>query len=330
MQMKSCISGIQWCDFVMKMLQRALSLHSVITTSRMSAPPSGITVFTACSCPQLSVSTSTSPTQDVIFRRQRKMSISASSCLDVLFFSRPIDACDQFILIRAPALRSHWVKAGWHPWQVTSWMQAHVETNICIYILTYRLFRIEMTILLNWSNPSSCALLLQLTVVRTDSLKGRRGRLPSKPKSPLQTEASPPSPPLSLLSALLRAYSHSMPRDLDYSQVTSTAARKIQRLSQKLMFTRFCRPLVQRRWPSDLVVRRWAHPALLQAPHGLDGDHAVLGRPAPGLLWAAARRSESSHRLCLYRTVCAATSLQVRKGQKRQPLQLLLLQCCVF
>ncbi|KAM4568314.1 nuclear receptor subfamily 4 group A member 3 isoform 1-T1 [Fundulus diaphanus] len=58
-------------------------------------------------------------------------------------------------------------------------------------------------------------------VVRTDSLKGRRGRLPSKPKSPLQTEASPPSPPLSLLSALLRAYSHCTPRDLDYSQFSA-------------------------------------------------------------------------------------------------------------
>ncbi|XP_035020645.1 nuclear receptor subfamily 4 group A member 3 isoform X1 [Hippoglossus stenolepis] len=58
-------------------------------------------------------------------------------------------------------------------------------------------------------------------VVRTDSLKGRRGRLPSKPKSPLQTEASPPSPPLSLLSALLRAYSHCTPRDFDYSQFSA-------------------------------------------------------------------------------------------------------------
>ncbi|TNN02553.1 hypothetical protein fugu_010040 [Takifugu bimaculatus] len=58
-------------------------------------------------------------------------------------------------------------------------------------------------------------------VVRTDSLKGRRGRLPSKPKSPLQTEASPPSPPLSLLSGLLRAYSHCTPRDLDYSQFSA-------------------------------------------------------------------------------------------------------------
>ncbi|KAK1895541.1 Nuclear receptor subfamily 4 group A member 3 [Dissostichus eleginoides] len=59
-------------------------------------------------------------------------------------------------------------------------------------------------------------------VVRTDSLKGRRGRLPSKPKSPLQTEGSPPSPPLSLLSALLRAYSHCTPRDLDYSQFSAS------------------------------------------------------------------------------------------------------------
>ncbi|KAJ4930859.1 hypothetical protein JOQ06_025162 [Pogonophryne albipinna] len=59
-------------------------------------------------------------------------------------------------------------------------------------------------------------------VVRTDSLKGRRGRLPSKPKSPLQTEGSPPSPPLSLLSALLRAYSHCTPCDLDYSQFSAS------------------------------------------------------------------------------------------------------------
>lgn len=64
--------------------------------------------------------------------------------------------------------------------------------------------------------------------MRTDSLKGRRGRLPSKPKSPLQTEASPPSPPLSLLSALLRAYSHCTPRDLDYSQVTHALNNSFQ------------------------------------------------------------------------------------------------------
>ncbi|WAR10079.1 HR38-like protein [Mya arenaria] len=38
-------------------------------------------------------------------------------------------------------------------------------------------------------------------VVRTDSLKGRRGRLPSKPKSP---QEAPPSPPVSLITSLYK------------------------------------------------------------------------------------------------------------------------------
>ncbi|XP_038626282.1 nuclear receptor subfamily 4 group A member 3 [Tachyglossus aculeatus] len=61
-------------------------------------------------------------------------------------------------------------------------------------------------------------------VVRTDSLKGRRGRLPSKPKSPLQQESSqpsPPSPPVSMINALVRALTDSTPRDLDYSRYCS-------------------------------------------------------------------------------------------------------------
>jgi nuclear receptor subfamily 4 group A protein 2 len=54
-------------------------------------------------------------------------------------------------------------------------------------------------------------------VVRTDSLKGRRGRLPSKPKSP---QESPPSPPVSLITALVRAHVDTAPDipNLDYSQ----------------------------------------------------------------------------------------------------------------
>jgi nuclear receptor subfamily 4 group A protein 2 len=55
-------------------------------------------------------------------------------------------------------------------------------------------------------------------VVRTDSLKGRRGRLPSKPRSP---QDSTPSPPISLMSALVRAHLDTSPdlNNLDYSQV---------------------------------------------------------------------------------------------------------------
>ncbi|XP_050528247.1 probable nuclear hormone receptor HR38 isoform X2 [Daktulosphaira vitifoliae] len=72
-------------------------------------------------------------------------------------------------------------------------------------------------------------------VVRTDSLKGRRGRLPSKPKSP---HGSPPSPPVSLITALVRAHVDTNPdfSSLDYSQYhepkpfepLTTEAEKIQ------------------------------------------------------------------------------------------------------
>lgn len=72
-------------------------------------------------------------------------------------------------------------------------------------------------------------------VVRTDSLKGRRGRLPSKPKSP---QESPPSPPVSLITALVRAHVDTSPdlSILDYNQYrepslvepTLSEAEKIQ------------------------------------------------------------------------------------------------------
>ena len=54
-------------------------------------------------------------------------------------------------------------------------------------------------------------------VVRTDSLKGRRGRLPSKPKSPME---SPISNQVSLVSSLVRAHLDTSPDlgNLDFSQ----------------------------------------------------------------------------------------------------------------
>lgn len=72
-------------------------------------------------------------------------------------------------------------------------------------------------------------------VVRTDSLKGRRGRLPSKPKSP---QESPPSPPVSLITALVRAHVDTTPdlSSLDYNhyrepslnEPSASEAEKIQ------------------------------------------------------------------------------------------------------
>ncbi|XP_062395554.1 nuclear receptor subfamily 4 group A member 3 isoform X1 [Sardina pilchardus] len=87
-------------------------------------------------------------------------------------------------------------------------------------------------------------------VVRTDSLKGRRGRLPSKPKSPLQTDPSPPSPPISLVSALLRAYTHSTPRELDYSQFSAVETMGLSEAQQVQLFYRLltCSMEVTRAW----------------------------------------------------------------------------------
>ena len=55
-------------------------------------------------------------------------------------------------------------------------------------------------------------------VVRTDSLKGRRGRLPTKPRS---NQEALPAQPVALITALVRAHVESMPKleSLDYSQV---------------------------------------------------------------------------------------------------------------
>lgn len=60
-------------------------------------------------------------------------------------------------------------------------------------------------------------------VVRTDNLKGRRGRLPSKPKGPQDVPAS--ISPVSFLSALVRAHMDSNPSvgRLDYSKVSHHA-----------------------------------------------------------------------------------------------------------
>lgn len=77
-------------------------------------------------------------------------------------------------------------------------------------------------------------------VVRTDSLKGRRGRLPSKPKSP---QESPPSPPVSLITALVRAHVDTTPdlANLDYSQVSfSSYCTKSFVIRTTCCFSRLC------------------------------------------------------------------------------------------
>ncbi|XP_077369515.1 putative nuclear hormone receptor HR38 [Festucalex cinctus] len=61
-------------------------------------------------------------------------------------------------------------------------------------------------------------------VVRTDSLKGRRGRLPSKPKVVQEVPASPAVSPVSMIASLVRAHIDSNPNEaqLNYSKYKET------------------------------------------------------------------------------------------------------------
>ena len=64
---------------------------------------------------------------------------------------------------------------------------------------------------------------LFLSVVRTDSLKGRRGRLPSKPKA--TSDLSNTEAPVKMIASLVKAHVDSNPviGNLDYSKVRKTA-----------------------------------------------------------------------------------------------------------
>ena len=64
-------------------------------------------------------------------------------------------------------------------------------------------------------------------VVRTDALKGRRGRLPSKPKSPQDPS---PAPPVSLITALVRAHVDTNPdiSKMDYTKVCKQTGTNIE------------------------------------------------------------------------------------------------------
>ncbi|XP_002735608.1 nuclear receptor subfamily 4 group A member 2-like [Saccoglossus kowalevskii] len=90
-------------------------------------------------------------------------------------------------------------------------------------------------------------------VVRTDELKGRRGRLPSKPRSP--QESSPPSPPVSLITALVRAHVDASPGkpNLNYTQFEMPDTSSESKLDDKEQLQQFYDNLVQ----SIDVIKSW-------------------------------------------------------------------------
>lgn len=80
----------------------------------------------------------------------------------------------------------------------------------------------------------SVSVFVSSIVVRTDSLKGRRGRLPSKPK--ILPETSPTAvPSVNIVASLVRAHLDSNPTNekLDYSKVNIKRHHKIAENSRK-------------------------------------------------------------------------------------------------
>ena len=75
-----------------------------------------------------------------------------------------------------------------------------------------------------------------LQVVRTDSLKGRRGRLPSKPKT--AQDLSSAESPVNIIASLVRAHIDSNPSvgKLDYSKVRTTANSPLWSVYYDLLF----------------------------------------------------------------------------------------------
>ncbi|KAH7646554.1 putative nuclear hormone receptor hr38 [Dermatophagoides farinae] len=77
-------------------------------------------------------------------------------------------------------------------------------------------------------------------VVRTDSLKGRRGRLPSKPKSPHQNDqlGVQKSPPISTIASLLKAHEETSvdKANLDFSRFSDNIEERIGNQFQQDLF----------------------------------------------------------------------------------------------
>lgn len=89
--------------------------------------------------------------------------------------------------------------------------------------------------------PKVAAVAIVSTVVRTDSLKGRRGRLPSKPKAVQEVTTS--VSPVSMIASLVRAHIDSNPSigKMDYSQVSTHPSLHLKR-SLLHQHDRLCSP----------------------------------------------------------------------------------------
>lgn len=128
-----------------------------------------------------------------------------------------------------------------------------------------------------------------LLVVRTDSLKGRRGRLPSKPKT--VAEASSTTPSVNIISSLVRAHLDSNPTTgkLDYSKVKTQHMRPVQSSFVLVRLATWCRMKIN---TANTSVQ-WKRP-FVSSPSSVPGDSGKPERKGrrwwhPAVLWPADR-----------------------------------------
>lgn len=173
-------------------------------------------------------------------------------------------------------------------------------------------------------------------VVRTDSLKGRRGRLPSKPKTLAEPSSTIPS--VNIIASLVRAHLDSNPTigKLDYSKVNLTTctraplyqsdqlqlpqyrmeAESRDRDSLQFYTTALTLPTSSSSVPGDSCQPerkggcRW-HPAVLWPADGLFGCDKNLGWNHPGVHRFLHRGPGAAPRICLCWALHSATRIQV-------------------
>lgn len=186
----------------------------------------------------------------------------------------------------------------------------------------------------NWLNKLELKVTVDVIlhpVVRTDSLKGRRGRLPSKPKVVQEVSAS--VSPVSMIASLVRAHIDSNPSigKLDYSKVmnqTDFILRSV--IWQNLMsiiltfawfFSAVCNFSVWRNRSQPKPERRcWRYQTVLWLTHSLHGGNQKMGKEHPGFLWLLPGRPRTAVGICicwtLYPPSCISVSTAFYKTVK--------------
>lgn len=183
----------------------------------------------------------------------------------------------------------------------------------------------EKSVLESYHWNESNIYVITFPVVRTDSLKGRRGRLPSKPK--VIPEVKTTGSPASMIASLVRAHIGSSPSvgKLDYSKVGSKihpycSSLRITNYSFKHLTEKLCFFIISVWWDRGQFESeggcRW-HPTVLWPTHNLNGGHQEVGDEHPRFLWVLLRRPGTTAWVCICWTFHPASCISVHAASNK-------------